>query len=384
MTGGDLIYLDHNATTPVAPEVARAVAAAVETVWGNPSSEHPPGRAARAALEQARGQVAGLLGCAPAEIVFTSGGTEANNLALLGAARVRRERGRRVVISAVEHPAVEAPAAALEREGFTVTRVPVGADGRVEAAAFMAALTPDTAVASLMHANNETGALQPVAQVAAAARRLGIPLHTDAAQSAGKIPVQVEALGVDLLTVAGHKLYAPKGVGALYVRAGTELAPVLFGAPQEGGRRPGTENLPGIAGLGVACSLAAAEITQRERHARELTARLWTALAAAVPGLELNGPADPDRRLPNTLNVSVPRVPAPELVAALPGVALSAGAACHSGATTPSAVLLAMGIDPQRAACAVRMSTGRDNTPGQMDAAAAAIGEAARRLGARR
>jgi len=312
-----MIYLDHNATTPVAAEVTEAVARALREQWGNPSSSHGPGRAALQAMDSARQQVADLLGCRAGEIIFTSGGTESDNLALLGLARGGR-RGRRVVISAVEHPAVEAAARVLEREGHTLIRVPVGPDGAVVPSAFIQALDDDTAVASLMHGNNETGALQPVAEVGRAARERGIPFHTDAAQSVGKLPVNVEELNVDLLTVASHKLYGPKGVGALYVRQGVEIAPLLHGAPQEGGRRPGTENTPGIVGLGAACALAARELTQRVEHARRLTGLLLSKLQAALPGLELNGPADPLGRLPNTLNVSIPGVDAHLLAASLP------------------------------------------------------------------
>jgi cysteine desulfurase len=273
---------------------------------------------------------------------------------------------------------VEAAARVLEGEGRTLVRVPVGPDGVVDPAEFTQALDDDTAVASLMHANNETGALQPVAEVGRAAAELGIPFHTDAAQSVGKLPVKVEELRVDLLTVASHKLYGPKGVGALYVRRGIELAPLLHGAPQEGGRRPGTENTPGIVGLGAACALAAAELDERVEHGRRLTGLLLAGLQAALPGLELNGPADPSKRLPNTLNVSIPGVASYRLAAALAEVAVSSGAACHSGAPEPSAVLLAMGLDPARAGAALRLSTGRGNTEAEMERAAELIAAAAR------
>jgi cysteine desulfurase len=270
--------------------------------------------------------------------------------------------------------------AALEEAGYTAIRVPVGPDGVVDPSAFIDALDDDTAVASLMHANNETGALQPVAEVGRAARERGVPFHTDAAQSVGKLPVNVEELKVDLLTVASHKLYGPKGVGALYVRQGVELSPILHGAPQEGGRRPGTENTPGIVGLGAACALAARELPERVDHARRLTGRLLEKLRRTLPGLELNGPADPLARLPNTLNLSIPGVASHLLVDSLAGVALSSGAACHSGIPEPSAVLLAMGLTAERAGAALRISTGRQNTEAEMAEAADLIAAAARRI----
>ena len=252
------IYLDYNATTPVAPEVFDAMEPWLRGGLGNPSSAHPYGRAAREAVERARSEVAGLLGAEPAEILFTGGGTESNNLALIGAARALRPRGRHLVTTAVEHPAVLEVCRWLERaEGFALTVVPVDGAGLVDPEDVRRALRPETILVSVMHANNEVGAIQPVAAVAAHCRAAGVLLHSDAAQSAGKIPVDVNALGADLLTLAGHKLYAPKGVGALYVRRGVRLEPVLFGAGQEGGRRPGTENVPFIAGLGRACALAA-------------------------------------------------------------------------------------------------------------------------------
>jgi cysteine desulfurase len=374
------IYLDHNATCPVAPEAAAAVRRAMEEEWANPASPHAPGLRARALIEQARREVADLIGSRPEEIIFTSGGTESNNLALAGCARARRTAGKRIVISAVEHAAVDQACDALEGEGFETVRVPVAEDGRVDAAAFIEALDQDTAVASLMHANNETGAIQPVAEVAEAARRLGIPLHTDAAQSAGKLPVGVDDLGVDLLTLAGHKLYGPKGVGALYRRAGTPLEPFLRGAAHEGGLRPGTHNTPGIAGLGAACALARVELAARARHARALIRELHAALAAGWPDLAVNGPLDPALRLPNTLNVSLPGIEAHRLVTEALGVALSFGTACHSGTATPSRVLAAMGLPPSRSLAALRISVGRDNTSAEMAEAASRLLAAARRL----
>ncbi|MFQ5719720.1 MAG: cysteine desulfurase family protein [Acidobacteriota bacterium] len=371
------IYLDHNATTPVAVEVIEAMRSALRDGWGNPSSAHATGRAARRILDSARGEVARLLGANPEEIVFTSGGTESDNLAILGVARARGPEFGRVVISAIEHPAVEKACGVLAAAGREVVRIPVDGDGVVDADAFCAALTPDTAIASLMLANNETGALQPVARVAQAARRMAVPLHTDAAQAIGKLPVDVADLGVDLLTVAGHKLYGPKGVGALYVRHGTEVASLLHGAPQERGQRPGTENTPGIAGLGAACALAGGEMSWRVDHGRALVARLLDDLRHRLGELPVNGPADPGRRLPNTLNVSLPGAPAADLLARLTGVATAAGAACHAGSTAPSAVLGAMGLSAERATSALRLSLGRGNTEEEIDTAAELIAGAA-------
>ena len=373
----DLIYLDHNATTPTAPEVCSAMQDALASLWGNPSSAHPAGHAARAAVDRARGQVADLVGAVPDEVIFTSGGTESDNLAIMGVARSRRESGHRLVISSVEHPAVDAACRALAAEGFETVRVPVTADGRVQTSEFCAALTPDTAVASLMLANNETGALQPVAEVAATARRLGIPFHCDAAQAVGKLPVNIHDLGVDLLTLAGHKFYGPKGVGALIVRAGIPLLPMLYGAPHEGGRRPGTENTPGIVGLGAAAALAVTEMDQRVPHARRMTGLLLSLLQKRFPALEIFGPEDADLRLPNTVNVGLPGIAAHRLVAQVKGVALAAGAACHATNPEPSAVLTAMGIPAERALTALRLCTGRSSTSAAMEQAAGAMAQAA-------
>ena len=379
----ELIYLDHNATTPTAPEVRAAMNEALASLWGNPSSAHAAGRAARAAVEEARDEVASLLGSRPGEVIFTSGGTESDNLAILGVARARREAGNRLVISAVEHPAVTAACEALAAEGFETVTVPVGPDGRVDPDAFIAALTPATAVASLMLANNETGALQPVARIAEAARARSIPFHCDAAQAVGKIPVTMADLGVDLLTLAGHKFYGPKGIGALIMREGTPLSPLLHGAPHEAGRRPGTENTPGIVGLGAAAALARREIHDRVAHAREVTALLLTHLRGHFPDLVIHGPEDVGARLPNTVNVGLPGIPAHEVVAKVEGVALSAGAACHAGTPEPSAVLIAMGVDARTALYSLRLSSGRGSTPAAMEEAAAAIAAAALKTGHR-
>jgi len=363
----DPIYLDYNATTPVASEVADAMDHAVRELWGNPSSGHAWGRRARQAVERARTQVADLIGSRPDEIVFTGGGTESDNAAILGVAEALADRGRHLVISAVEHAAVEEPCRALERRGYEITRVGVDAEGRVRAADVGAALRDDTVLVSILHAQNETGVLQPVDEIAELTRSRGVALHTDAAQSAGKVSLDVRALGCDLLTVAGHKLYAPKGVGALFVRDGVPLAAFLRGAAHESGRRAGTENVPGIVGLGAACELARRELPGRTRHLAELRDRLERGLSEAVPGLRVHG-LDADR-LPNTSSVAFPGVRAADLAARAEGVALSLGAACHSAHPQVSHVLRAMGVPDDVALGTVRLSVGTPTTPVEIDRA---------------
>ncbi len=327
--------------------------------------------------------MAALLGCAPDEVVFTGGGSESDNLALLGVALAHRDRGDHIVTTQIEHPAVLETCRYLERRfGFRVTYLPVDGQGQVDPAAVEAALTPRTLLVSVMHANNETGVLQPVAAIAALARRHGVLVHTDAAQSVGKVPVDVAELGVDLLTVAGHKLYAPKGVGALYVRRGTVLDPLIHGAGHEGGRRAGTENVAGIVGLGAACAVARERLAVDLPRLTALRDRLGAALLAA--GWVLNG--HPTARLPNTLNVSLEGAEGEEVLRRAPSVAASTGAACHSGQLEPSAVLLAMGLSRARALGAVRLSLGRWTTEAEVDRAAEALvaaGRAALRTGRR-
>jgi cysteine desulfurase len=365
------IYLDYNATTPIAPEVAAAIRPFLEREFGNPSSEHPYGRRAHAAVEEARAQVASLLGCAPGEVVFTGGGSEANNHAIKGVAEALRDRGSHIITTAIEHPAVLQPCRYLERRGFQITYLGVDERGRVDPEAVREALTERTILVTVMHANNEVGTLEPIAEIAAIAHERGVLVHTDAAQSAGKIPTDVGALGVDLLSVAGHKLYAPKGIGALYVRAGIALEPLIHGAGHESGRRAGTENLLGIAGLGAACALARAELPEREARLRALRDRLRDALGARVPGLARNG--DAEHCLPNTLNVSFPSIAGDELLRRTPEVAASTGSACHAGHTEASPVLKAMGLSDARALGAVRLSVGRETTVEEIDQAAALL-----------
>jgi cysteine desulfurase len=369
------IYLDYNATTPIDPRVAEAIQPflvdGLAGIFGNPSSSHFYGQRAHQAVDESRAQLAGLLDCAPEEIVFTGSGSEADNLAIKGVAEAYRERGNQFITSQIEHPAVLNSCRYLERHGCRVTYLPVDASGRVSPTDVERALTPETILVSIMHANNETGTLQPIREIAALVRSRGILLHTDAAQSVGKIPTQVDDLGVDLLTVAGHKLHAPKGIGALYVRSGVRLESLIHGAGHEGGRRAGTENVPYVTALGKAAALARTTLADEGSRLRELRDRLQDLLAQAVPGLVLNG--HPTERLPNTLNVSFPDVDGEELLAATPLVAASTGSACHAGRTDPSEVLLAMGLTRSRALGAVRLSLGRFTTVMDVDRAADAL-----------
>jgi cysteine desulfurase len=359
------IYLDHNATTPVRPEVVEAMAAALRERWGNPSSTHAEGAAARAALERAREQVAALLGAAPREILFTSGATEANNTALAGV--LARSRGRHVVTTTVEHPSVEEPLRALEGAGVAVTRVPVDADGRLDPEAVAAALRDDSALVSVILANNETGVLQDAPKLAEAAHARGVPFHLDATQAVGKIPLDAVALGADLLSGTAHKLNGPKGTGFLVDRTRTGLPAFVQGGPQERRRRGGTENHAGIVGLGVACALAREELEARRQHVAGLRDSLWAGLQAGVPGVRRNGSAA--HVLPNTLNVELPGVAGDVLLEALDleGVAVSAGAACHSGSIEPSGVLLAMGRSAEQARASLRFSLGPSNTAAEIE-----------------
>ena len=375
----DPIYLDYNATTPVAPQVLDAMLPWLREQFGNPSSTHPFGRRAAQALAVARQQVADLIGAQAQEIVFTGCATEANNLALLGAASALGTMKRHLVISAVEHPAVMAPALLLREQGWRVTVLPVDRFGRIAPDRLAAALEPDTALVSVMHANNEVGTLQPIREIAHLTRERGILLHTDAAQSAGKVPLDVDELGVDLLALAGHKFHAPKGVGALYVRAGTPIRPVLQGAEQEHGLRPGTENVAAIVALGAAAVLARDSLGTIPAHMRALRERLHEQLATAIPGLLLNG--HPEHRLPNTLHVSFPGVSGRALLSeAAAVVAASVGSACHSEQDAVSGVLAAMGVDAARAAGAVRLSVGRTTTFEEIERAALGLITAWQRL----
>jgi len=375
-TNQDLIYLDYNATTPIDPRVADVMEPLLRTVFGNPSSGHAQGRAARQVIDRARDQAAALLGCRPGNVIFTSGGTESNNHAIIGAADAAGGRGGHIVTTAIEHPAVSEVCRHLESRGFTTTYVPVDGQGQVDAEEVIAAFTEKTILVSVMHANNEVGTLQPVAEIAAAARSRGILSHTDSAQSTGKVPVRLDELGVDMISVAGHKLYAPKGVGLLCLRDGVELTNLMFGAGHENGRRPGTENILEIAGLGEACRLAAADIDGELPRLRALRDTLQERLCAAVPSAVVNG--HPDLRLPNTLSIGFPGHAAADIMAAMPNIAVSAGAACHGGGAVVSHVLAAMGVRPEVALGTLRISLGRMTTPDEVDAGADAIISAVR------
>ena len=358
------IYLDYNASTPLDPRVAQAMHAALEDGYGNPSSGHWAGRPARQILEHSRAQVAALLGCDAGEIVFTSGGSEANNLALKGTFFSRRDRPAHIITTQVEHPSIVEPCRFLERLGARISYVPVAGTGLVDPDDVRRAITPETLLISIMHANNEVGTIQPIESCARMAREHGILFHTDAAQSVGKVPTRVDELGVDLLTIAGHKLYAPKGVGALYVRAGTRLEPLIHGAGHEGGRRAGTESAMLAAGLGSACALA--RDLRWTEGVRQLRDQFWTSLQACLGDrVVLNG--HDNRRLPNTLNVSFVGRIGVDILAALEGVAASTGSACHSGRVELSPVLRAMGVPEHVGMGAVRFSLGRSTTGEEME-----------------
>jgi cysteine desulfurase len=367
------IYLDYNATTPIAEEVRDAMLPYLSEQFGNPSSSHALGRRAKAAVETARGEVADMLGAEPDEIIFTSGGTEANNLAILGTAfaRARRAAGH-LIISAMEHPATAEPARLLEQIGFRVTRVKPTSDGVVKPSAVEAAIQPDTLLVSLIHANNEIGTIQPIESVAAICRRRGIALHADAAQSVGKIPTRVAELGVDLLSLAGHKFYAPKGIGALYVRRGTPLEPALRGAGQERGLRPGTENVASIVGLGRAAQRAGTDLPDVSRRLTALRDRLWQRLHDFFKErLVVHGGRA--ARLPNTLSVAFPSLSGADVLQRIPELCASTGAACHSDTVQISDTLAAIGVAPDVARRTVRLSVGRYTSEAEVDRAAELI-----------
>jgi len=358
------IYLDYNASTPVAPRVLAAMLPYLKDKYGNPSSSHSFGAACRAGMEQARERVADLLGCGASEIIFTSGATESNNMVIKGIA-TRAAPGSHIITSRIEHPAVLEPCRFLERRGCAVTYLPVDRSGMVDPDDLAKALTPKTALVSIMHANNEVGTIQPVAELARIAASRNIPFHTDAAQSVGKVRCRVDELGVDFLTVAGHKLYAPKGIGALYIKSGRTIEPLMHGAGHEQGLRPGTENAPYIVGLGMACEVAAPLLeTEGARQAR-LGQRLFEGLTKAGLAVHLNG--HPEKKLPNTWNISFEGHDALSVMEALKNVAVSPGAACHGSAIEPSPVLAAMGADPALARGAIRFSFGRETTEKDVD-----------------
>ncbi len=364
------IYLDYNATTPIDPVVVEAMLPYLLEHFGNPSSSHSYGYIAHQVVDSARVQVAQLLGCTAEEITFTGGGSESDNLAIRGIALANQNKGNHIITQVTEHPGVLKTCRALERlHGFHITYLPVDRTGCVNTGEVEAAIDDKTVLITIMHANNETGTLQPIAEIAKIARKHGVLLHTDAAQSVGKIPVRVEELGVDLLTVAGHKLYAPKGIGALYSRHGLNLEPIMYGGGQESGRRAGTESVANIVALGTACLLAQEQLSESQVRLHHMRDKLQRLLEQYIPGrIHLNGHRT--ERLPNTLNISVDGVVGEEVLAITPEIASSTGSACHEGSTDPSPVLMAMGISRARALGAMRLTLGRWSTEEEIERAA--------------
>ncbi|MBI2908232.1 MAG: cysteine desulfurase [Chloroflexi bacterium] len=372
------IYLDYNATTPIDPAVREAMRPYLEEHFGNPSSGYVYGQRAKEAVEHARVQVATLIGCTPPEIVFTSGGTESDNHAIVGAALANARRGKHIVTSRIEHPAVTNACRYLEKRlGFRVTYLPVDLHGLVNPDDVKRAITSDTILITTMHANNETGTIEPIEEIGSIAREHGTIFHTDAAQSCGKIDVQVDRLNVDLLTIAGHKIYAPKGIGALFIRTGTIIDPIIHGAGQERGKRAGTENVPYIVGLGMACDLAKASLVEYGVKTKKLRDRLYSRIVSSLgeDKVLLNG--HPEKRLPNTLNISIPGLIGEDLLARIPEMAACTGSACHAGSTEPSSVLVAMGLSAKTALATLRLSVGRWTTEQEVDRAAELIVERA-------
>ncbi len=373
------IYLDYNATTPIDPHVREAMQPFLGEHFGNPSTTYIYGLQARHALEHARGQVAALVNAAPDEIVFTSGGSESDNHAIIGVALANMPRGKHIITSGIEHPAVLNACRYLEqRLGFTITYIPVDQYGLVNPDVVRSAIGKDTILITIMHANNEVGTIEPVEKIGEIAREHGILFHTDAAQSCGKVTVDVKRLNVDLLTIAGHKLYAPKGIGVLFISKGTTIDPFVHGAGQEKSRRAGTENMPYIVGLGAACEMAQKSLPYFENRVKQLRDRLHTKLELGLVKVHLNG--HPEYRLPNTLNVSIEGVIGEELLSLVPEIAASAGAACHAGSTEPSQVLLEMGISRDLALGALRLSLGRWTTEKEIDTASELIVQRVKQL----
>jgi cysteine desulfurase len=362
------IYLDHNATTPVAPEIADRMDGALREFWGNASSVHHFGQQAKAAVDDARGQVATLIGGEASEVVFTAGGTESDNFAIRGAAEALEATGRRhLIASAIEHEAVLNTVKALSRRGWRVTLLPVDHTGLVHPDALRERITDDTAIVSVMHANNEIGTIQPIQELATIVKAHGALMHTDAVQTAGKIAIDVKKLGVDLVSISAHKFYGPKGIGAMWLRKGVRLLPFVTGGRQERNRRAGTENVPGIVGLGAAADLALRKMRDEGERLGRLRDRLEAGLLSAVPGAERNGAAEP--RVPNTSNISFERIESESLLIGLDleGIAVSSGSACSSGTLEPSHVLKAMGLPHARTLSSIRFSLGAANTEADIE-----------------
>jgi cysteine desulfurase NifS len=362
-----LIYLDYNATTPIDPRVVEAMLPFIHDHFGNPSSSHILGTTAKKAVEEARAKISRLLCCATDELVFTSGGTESNNYAIKGVAQAYRHKGNHIITSSVEHPAVTEVCKYLEARGYSVTYLPVDSYGLVEPSAVENAMTSQTILVTVMHANNEVGTIEPISEIAAIAHRHGVLVHSDCAQSVGKIPVRVDELGADLVSIAGHKVYAPKGIGALYVRTGVKIEKLIHGADHEKNRRAGTENVIEIVGLGEACALADQDLSAHYDQLRQMRDRLESVLKQRLPEIRING--HPEKRLPNTASISFPGLEANRIIRELKGVATSAGAACHSDQVSVSGVLEAMQVPPDRARGTIRFSVGRFSTVEEIDLA---------------
>jgi cysteine desulfurase len=380
-------YFDHNATTPVAPEVVDAMVPFLRVEYGNASSIHRFGQRAKAAVERARAQLAGLIHCEPTELVLTSGGTEADNMAVLGAVRASLQASKHVITSTIEHPAILRTCQAIEKEGVAVTYLPVDAKGFVDPADVRRALKPETVLISIMHANNEIGTVQPIEEIASIARGAGVLLHTDAVQSTGKIPVDVKRMGVDLLSLSAHKFYGPKGVGSLYVRKGVHLRPIMFGGHDERDPRPGTTNVPSVVALGAAAKSAAERLESEALRLGALRDRLEQEVLARIEDAGVNGPRIGCKdgrywRVPNTTNLYFDFIEAESLVIALDlqGIACSTGAACSAGAVEPSHVLTALGVPAERARASIRLSLGRQNNDADVDALVAALSIVVERL----
>ena len=372
------IYLDYNATTPIDPEVAEAMRPYLFEYFGNPSSSHWYGIQTKKAVDEARRQVADLLHCNPEEVVFTSGGSESNNYAIKGTAFANREKGNHIITSAIEHPAVLEVCKYLAEKGFQITYLPVDEFCLVKPRELQKSIRPRTILITIMHANNEVGTIQPIAEIAKIAKEHGIVFHTDAAQSVGKIPTRVDELEVDLLTIAGHKLYAPKGIGALYVRGGIRLEKLIHGADHEQDLRAGTENVLEIVGLGQACEIAKRDLEKNMRHMQKMRDLLYAGLRQQWGEIRLNG--HPEKRLPNTLSVCFKSIEANTLLAEIESVAASAGAACHSDSVRVSSVLEAMQVDLEYAMGTVRFSTGKMTTEQEVNHTVAVFVKTARRL----
>jgi len=375
------IYLDYNATTPIDPQVRESMLPYLGEHFGNPSSSYIYGQNARSAVERARSQVADLIGATPEEIVFTSSGSEGNNHAIIGAALANAERGKHIITSCIEHPAIVNTCRYLEtRLGFKVTYVPVDEYGLVDLDDIRTAIRKDTILITIMHANNEVGTIAPIEEIGQMAKERGILFHTDAAQSCGKVGVDVNRLHVDLLTLVGHKLYAPKGVGALFIRKGVNIDSFIHGGGQEKGRRAGTENVPYMVGLGAACDIARSLLSHYQKEVKQLRDRLHFIIETSLgkDSIRLNG--HPERRLPNTLNISIRSIVGEELLHQIPEIAASTGSACHAGSTEPSGVLLAMGLSRELALGALRLTLGRWSTREEVEKAGELIIAQAKRL----